>query len=83
MSQTHAEKGSADHEEARRNIFSRLALFLRQVVAELRLVVRPTRQELVTYTTVVLVFVLFIMALVGGLDWVIERAMRWLFGRGI
>lgn len=33
-------------------------LFLRQVVAELRKVVRPTRNELITYTSVVLIFVL-------------------------
>ena len=31
--------------------------FIRQVVAELRKVIWPTRKELVTYTSVVLVFV--------------------------
>ena len=36
----------------------RLALFFRQVVAELRKVIWPTRSELLTYTIVVLVFVL-------------------------
>ncbi len=42
--------------------------FLRQVVAELRKVVWPTREQLVTYFWVVLVFVLVIMSFVGLLD---------------
>ena len=37
--------------------FGSIGLFVRQVVAELRKVVRPTRNELITYTSVVLVFV--------------------------
>jgi preprotein translocase subunit SecE len=42
--------------------------FLRQVVAELRKVVWPTREQLVTYFWVVLVFVLVIMSFVSLLD---------------
>lgn len=42
--------------------------FLRQVVAELRKVVWPTREQLVTYFWVVLVFVLVIMTFVSLLD---------------
>ena len=42
--------------------------FLRQVVAELRKVVWPTREMLVTYFWVVLVFVLVIMSFVALLD---------------
>ena len=42
--------------------------FLRQVVAELRKVVWPTRDQLVTYFWVVLVFVLVIMSFVSLLD---------------
>ncbi len=52
----------------RRGPFARLALFFRQVIAELRKVVRPTRSELITYTTVCLVFVCVVMAFVAGLD---------------
>jgi preprotein translocase subunit SecE len=44
------------------------ALFLRQVIAELRKVIWPTRKELVTYTTVAIVFILVMMGLVTGLD---------------
>jgi preprotein translocase subunit SecE len=43
-------------------------LFYRQVVAELRKVIWPTRNELVTYTTVSLIFVLLVVAIVFGLD---------------
>jgi preprotein translocase subunit SecE len=52
-------------------------LFYRQVVAELRKVIWPTRNELVTYTTVSLVFVLLVVGIVFGLDnafsWVVLR----------
>ena len=41
---------------------------MRQVVAELRKVVRPTRNELITYTSVCMVFVVVVMAYVAGLD---------------
>ncbi|HEX5561368.1 MAG TPA: preprotein translocase subunit SecE [Nocardioidaceae bacterium] len=44
------------------------ATFYRQVVAELRKVVWPTQQQLVTYFVVVLVFVLVIMTVVSLLD---------------
>ena len=57
-------------------------LFLRQVVAELRKVVRPTRNELVTYTTVVLVFVVAVMAFVSVLDLGFGRLVLWVFGGG-
>jgi preprotein translocase subunit SecE len=42
--------------------------FYRQVVAELRKVVYPTQEQLVTYFIVVMVFVVFMMALVSALD---------------
>ena len=44
------------------------ATFYRQVVAELRKVVWPTRQQLITYFWVVLVFVIVIMTIVSLLD---------------
>ena len=44
------------------------AVFYRQVVAELRKVVWPTQQQLVTYFIVVLVFVLVVMTIVSLLD---------------
>ena len=44
------------------------ATYYRQIVAELRKVVWPTQQQLVTYFIVVLVFVLIVMAIVSLLD---------------
>ena len=44
------------------------ATFYRQVVAELRKVVWPTRQQLITYFWVVLVFVIVVMTFVSLLD---------------
>jgi preprotein translocase subunit SecE len=64
----------------RRGPFGRFALFIRQVVAELRKVVTPTRAELFTFTLVVLVFVVIMMALVGGLDWLYALVVNWAFG---
>ena len=45
-----------------------LPTFYRQVVAELRKVVWPTRDQLVTYFVVVMVFVVIMMAIVSLLD---------------
>ena len=44
------------------------ATFYRQVIAELRKVVWPTQQQLVTYFVVILAFVVVIMAIVSLLD---------------
>jgi preprotein translocase subunit SecE len=57
-----------------------LRLFLRQVVAELKKVVRPTRTELITYSTVVLVFVLAVMTFVSLLDIGFGKLVLWAFG---
>ena len=52
----------------KKGFFARIGLFVRQVVSELRKVVTPTRKELLSYTLVVLVFVVIMMALVTGFD---------------
>ena len=57
-----------------------LARFLREVVAELRKVIWPGRRELITYTTVVIFFVAFIVALVAGLDLLFARGVIAVFG---
>ena len=44
------------------------ATFYRQVVAELRTVVCPTQEQLITYFIVVLVFVVVVMGIVSLLD---------------
>jgi preprotein translocase subunit SecE len=64
----------------RRGPFARVALFIRQVFGELRKVVTPTRKELFSYTGVVLVFVVIMMALVSGLDFGFSALVNFLFG---
>ena len=64
----------------RPGLFDRIALYNRQVVAELRKVIWPTRNQLVTYTIVVLIFVSFMVALVSLLDYVFGRGVLFLFG---
>ena len=66
---------------ARRNPFARIALFIRQVIAELKKVVTPTRKELFSFTAVVLVFVIIMMAIVWGLDQVFATLAIWVFGQ--
>jgi len=57
-----------------------MGLFYRQVLAELRKVVWPTRNQLTTYTAVVLVFVGFIIAVVSILDTALTKLVFWIFG---
>ena len=64
----------------RPNIFQRLGLFLREVVAELRKVIWPNRNQMVTYTIVVIVFVSFMVALVAVLDLLFARGVLAVFG---
>ena len=54
-----------------RNPFVFVLNYLKQVVGELRKVIWPNRKQMVTYTAVVLAFLVFMMALVAGadLDW--------------
>lgn len=59
---------------------ARISLYYRQVIAELRKVIWPTRNQLVTYTIVVLVFVSFMVALVSLLDYLFGRGVLFLFG---
>jgi preprotein translocase subunit SecE len=66
--------------DARRGRLSRLALFYRQIVSELRKVVWPTRKQLTTYTSVVLVFVSFVIAIVSLMDLGLTRVTFWIFG---
>ena len=66
--------------ETKRGPFARVSLFIKQVLAELRKVVTPTRKELLSYTGVVLIFVVIMMALESALDWVIALVVTYVFG---
>jgi preprotein translocase subunit SecE len=54
--------------------------YLKQVVAELRKVIWPSRKQMVSYTTVVLVFLAFMVALIGLVDLGLARLITLVFG---
>ncbi|MDH2389594.1 MULTISPECIES: preprotein translocase subunit SecE [Streptomyces] len=64
----------------KRGPLGRLALFYRQIVAELRKVVWPTRNQLTTYTTVVIIFVVIMISLVTVIDYGFSEAVKYVFG---
>ena len=53
-------KKSTDDGKPSRNPFVLIATYVKQVVAELRKVIWPNRKQMVSYTSVVLVFLAFI-----------------------
>jgi len=61
--------------------FGAIALFISQILDELRKVVRPTRHELVTYTSVVIAFVTVVMTYVWGLDRLTVKLVGLVFGQ--
>ncbi|KXK63577.1 preprotein translocase subunit SecE [Micromonospora rosaria] len=67
-------------DSGRVGLFGRVARFFREVVAELRKVIWPTRKELLTYTAVVVVFVTVMLTIVAGLDFAFAKGVLWVFG---
>ncbi|MFJ5529541.1 preprotein translocase subunit SecE [Streptomyces sp. NPDC093261] len=65
---------------AKKGPLKRLALFYRQIIAELRKVVWPTRHQLTSYTTVVIFFVAIMIALVTLIDYGLNHAAKYVFG---
>ena len=74
------EKRSGTGRAAKRANRTTPALFLRQMVGELRKVIWPTRSMLVTYTVVCLVFVTFMVIFVTTLDYGFTKLVFALFG---
>ena len=70
-----ARSGSSSHDKR-----TSLPTFYRQIVAELRKVVWPTQQQLLTYFVVVLVFVIAVMTIVSLLDLGFGRLVFQVFG---
>ncbi|GAA4683707.1 preprotein translocase subunit SecE [Nocardioides nanhaiensis] len=66
MADSKAVRGPRDETEGPKRTGA--VTFYRQVVAELRKVVWPTQEQLITYFIVVMVFVLVMMALISLLD---------------
>jgi preprotein translocase subunit SecE len=62
------------------NLIGRMIRFVREVVAELQKVIWPTRKELITYTTVVVVFVATIATIVALLDLGFAKLVLLVFG---
>jgi len=65
---------------AGRGPVARIGRFLREVIAELGKVIWPTRKELITYTSVVIVFVSVMVALVAGMDILFAKVVLFVFG---
>ncbi|HYR17391.1 MAG TPA: preprotein translocase subunit SecE [Mycobacterium sp.] len=63
-----------------RNPFAFVWTFLKQVVAELRKVIWPNRKQMVNYTAVVLVFLAFMVALIGLVDLGLAKLVMLVFG---
>ncbi|MDT8909811.1 preprotein translocase subunit SecE [Amycolatopsis sp. PS_44_ISF1] len=69
-----------DQKAKKPSVFARIVRFIREVWAELRKVIWPNRKQMVTYTAVVLVFVVFMVALVSGLDLGFKQVIGLVFG---
>ncbi len=74
------DRGGGSKRVERPGRLRRIVLFYKQVVAELRKVIWPTRRELVTYTSVVLVFVVFMVAIVSIYDFAFSQGVLKVFG---
>ena len=66
--------------ERRPGPLARIRNYYREIVAELRKVIYPTRTELVTYVVVVLLFVSLMVAIVAGLDYAFTKLDLGVFG---
>jgi preprotein translocase subunit SecE len=71
---------SREGRQGKVSLFRKMGRFFREVVAELRKVIWPTRRQLMTYTLVVLVFISVVVAVVAGLDMLFAQGVLWLFG---
>lgn len=65
--------------QEKQGLFARLALFFRQIFAELKKVQRPTQSELWDIFVTVIVFVALVMLFVGILDFVFSQGVLWVF----
>ncbi len=46
----------------------RIGRYVREIISEMRKVLWPSRHELITYSIVVIIFVVIMIAIVAGLD---------------
>ena len=71
----------ADKPEDTRNTRANPFQYIGQVVEELRKVIWPTRNQMVTYTIVVFLFLIFMTALVSGVDFGAGKLVELVFDR--
>lgn len=74
------ERAKSEATEKKVGFFGRIGRFVREVIGELRKVIWPTRNELLTYTAVVVVFVAIMLAIVAGLDFLYAKGVLFVFG---
>lgn len=77
---TRARDAAPTDADKKKGIFSRIALFVSQVIAEMRKVTYPSKSETWAYFTVVVVFVAVIMAYTGLLDLAFGKLNVLIFG---
>ena len=77
MAKTSTESPAARPAKGRGGVPTR---FVRESVSEMRKVLWPSRSELVTYSIVVIVFVVIMVALVAGLDLGFAKLVLLAFG---
>lgn len=75
-----ATKARPKDKVSRFRAFGRIGRFIREVVAELRKVIWPTRKELVTYAVVVIVFISVMTAIIVAFDQAFARGVLAVFG---
>ncbi|MGV0697038.1 preprotein translocase subunit SecE [Mycolicibacter sinensis] len=75
-----AKKAKKKSDGPSRNPFVFVLNYLKQVVGELRKVIWPNRKQMVTYTAVVLAFLVFMVALVAGADYGFAKLILLVFG---
>jgi preprotein translocase subunit SecE len=77
---TKTAKAAKSDDGSRVNPFLFVWNYLKQVVGELRKVIWPNRKQMVTYTTVVLVFLAFMVTLIGLTDLGLAKLVAIIFG---
>ncbi len=73
-------KAAKSGDGSRVNPFLFVWNYLKQVVGELRKVIWPNRKQMVSYTTVVLVFLAFMVTLIGLSDLGLAKLVAIIFG---
>ncbi|MEU6534947.1 preprotein translocase subunit SecE [Streptomyces sp. NPDC047000] len=80
LSESTRKKARKGGKRGKKGPLKRLGTFYRQIIAELRKVVWPTRHQLTSYTTVVIFFVAIMIALVTVIDYGLNHAAKYVFG---